>query len=215
VPDKRVANPQAGKRLSVKEGDVFGSVTVLRELPGIPRFFAGKKAGYRRRMECLCVCGKIFPSNLEHLRTGHTMSCGCVSRSNLVASFTTHQMANTDEYRIWLKIKERAYDRSGKNPTYANIGMDQDWENDFMLFYRHIGDRPSKRHSVDRIDNRGGYYPGNVRWATPAQQARNTCRNVWMMHNGERRLACEVAVELGIDPSYLRHRVNRNGQRVP
>ena len=43
----------------------------------------------------------------------------------------------------------------------------------FDRFLAHVGLRPSERHSLDRIDNDAGYMPGNVRWATQAEQVRN------------------------------------------
>jgi hypothetical protein len=44
----------------------------------------------------------------------------------------------------------------------------------FECFIADVGRRPSVGLSIDRIDNNNGYYPGNVRWTTPLQQARNT-----------------------------------------
>lgn len=40
-------------------------------------------------------------------------------------------------------------------------------------FIEHVGRRPSKRHSLDRIDNDRGYEPGNVRWADRTTQNNN------------------------------------------
>jgi hypothetical protein len=36
-----------------------------------------------------------------------------------------------------------------------------------------MGSRPSKQHSLDRINPNGNYEPGNCRWATPAEQTSN------------------------------------------
>ena len=51
------------------------------------------------------------------------------------------------------------------------------WIGSFETFLRDVGMRPSDAHSLDRIDNDRGYEPGNVRWATRAEQSRNTRRS--------------------------------------
>lgn len=48
-----------------------------------------------------------------------------------------------------------------------------------------LGPRPTSRHSLDRIDNNQGYKPGNLRWATYKEQARNK-RAYKRTQNGER-----------------------------
>jgi len=40
-------------------------------------------------------------------------------------------------------------------------------------FILDMGDKPSDKHSIDRIDSAKGYFPENCRWATSTQQARN------------------------------------------
>lgn len=38
---------------------------------------------------------------------------------------------------------------------------------------KHLGRRPSRKHSLDRIDVDGNYEPDNIRWATNAMQVLN------------------------------------------
>jgi hypothetical protein len=59
-------------------------------------------------------------------------------------------------------------------PNYGGRGIAvcERWF-DISKFLADMGPRPSKRHSIDRIDCNLGYSPDNCRWATPAMQSRN------------------------------------------
>ena len=48
----------------------------------------------------------------------------------------------------------------------------EEWQRDFSRFLADVGERPAGM-TLDRIDGRLGYAPGNIRWATPLEQARN------------------------------------------
>jgi hypothetical protein len=55
----------------------------------------------------------------------------------------------------------------------------------FARFLAHIGPRPNDSLQVDRIDNSRGYEPGNVRWATRVEQARNKRNSRMIEFRGE------------------------------
>ena len=48
-----------------------------------------------------------------------------------------------------------------------------------------LGPKPTEQHSLDRIDNSRHYEPGNLRWATRSEQARNK-RAYRRTNNGQR-----------------------------
>lgn len=102
---------------------------------------------------------------------------------------TIHGFFGTAEYRIWQGFRNRCLNPKNKDyPRYGGRGITvhPDWipKNSFMSFYDHVGARPSKLHSLDRIDNSKGYEPGNVRWATPKEQATNRTDCFYVIYLG-------------------------------
>lgn len=77
-----------------------------------------------------------------------------------------HGMAKSAEYKIWSGIIQRC--TNPKRECYDRYGGDgvticDEWRESFVAFYRHVGPRPSKKYTLDRIKNSLGYEPGNVR----------------------------------------------------
>lgn len=87
-----------------------------------------------------------------------------------------HIAGHLPEYMAWWHARQRCGDP--RHPDYRLYGargirMHAAWVEDFDAFFDHIGPRPKRGWSIDRIDNARGYEPGNVRWATPGEQNRN------------------------------------------
>jgi hypothetical protein len=89
---------------------------------------------------------------------------------------TTHGMKGTKVYEAWSGAKKRCYNKNYKYyRRYGGRGLivDEKFINDFLAFYEEVGDPPSPKHSLDRIDNDKGYIQGNMRWVLHEKQMRN------------------------------------------
>lgn len=97
-------------------------------------------------------------------------------------------------------------------PYYGgrSIKICERWDTSFENFYKDVGDRPSKNHSLDRIDNDGDYEPGNVKWSTSKQQSRNRRSNFMITYNGETMTATDWGEKTGIRPSVIIQRITRD-----
>jgi hypothetical protein len=87
------------------------------------------------------------------------------------------------------------------------IAICERWRDSFPAFYEDIGPRPSKRHSVDRIDNDGHYEPGNCRWATQSEQNNNQRRTIRVKWNGETLPLAVVCALADVPISRIRRRI--------
>lgn len=93
-------------------------------------------------------------------------------------------------------------------PQYGARGVvvAERWHS-FVNFLSDLGPRPSPKHSIDRYPNyKGNYEPGNVRWATPLEQAMNKSDTLWLSLGGIRLTVKEWAVITGLCYATLRSR---------
>lgn len=114
-----------------------------------------------------------------------------------------------------MKIKDRCYNPSDKSyPNYGGRGIEvcEKWLASFECFLADMGARPSPRHSIDRINNEGGYYPGNCRWATAVEQANNKRNNRFISVDGVAKTVAQWAVEGDVTASSISGRLDRGWQ---
>jgi len=118
----------------------------------------------------------------------------------------------TSEYTAWVEMKGRCLNPNHKFYSHyggRGIGVYRKWL-DFSEFLKDVGNKPSRRHSIHRINNNGNYEPGNVKWVLPMEQSRNTRQNVVITYNNISQCATDWANDLGISIQVLRHRYKSN-----
>lgn len=114
----------------------------------------------------------VYKKSVEH---GRALSAALQGNRNGEIHGASGRESRGPEYIAWQNMRARCnrpthprfYDYGGRGITVA---PEFDY---FPNFLAAVGLRPSSRHSLDRIDNEGNYEPGNVRWATTAEQAAN------------------------------------------
>ena len=155
------------------EGERFGRLVVLARASNNRR----REARWLVRCDCGTECVVIG----NHLRSGHTQSCGCRQRDDLRAANaakTTHGHARngaaTRTYVSWVSARTRCRNPNATDYAYyggRGIAFSPQFD-DYSAFLLDMGERPEGM-TLDRIDPDGDYEPGNVRWSTPLQQAHN------------------------------------------
>lgn len=192
-----------GKTVDVL-GQTFGRWTVVSR--------QGSNARNAALWLCVCECGqqRLLPS--DTLRSGASKSCGCAKAElNRLAS-TTHGKYNTPEYSTWRMMIDRCENpRGGGYPAYGGRGIRvcPEWREDFAVFLADVGERPTPKHTLERVDNDGHYEPGNCKWITRYEQARNRRSNRFLTHQGEVLCITDWSIRTGISVSGLAYRLDK------
>lgn len=154
-------------------GKVFSELTVL----ALHEESRVLKKGKTRQWICQCSCGKQTVAASSNLKSGDTKSCGHLKHIAYNKKPGEHR---SKVYSAWKNAKYRCYNDdylSSDNYKGRGIVMSDEFINDFEAFYNYIGDPPSKRHTLERIDVNGNYERGNLTWALPDKQARNKIKS--------------------------------------
>jgi hypothetical protein len=79
--------------------------------------------------------------------------------------------------------------------------------NGYRNFLADMGRKPTVKHTIERIDNDGGYCPENCRWASRKEQGQNTPKAMIIVHDGKSMSMSAWAEHLGIPLARLRGRL--------
>jgi hypothetical protein len=119
---------------------------------------------------------------------------------------------NSPTYRSWRAMVERC--TNPKNSAYKNyggrgIGIDPSWR-DFCSFLADMGERP-ERGTIERLDSNKNYGPTNCKWASRAEQSRNTRRTRLFTLDGKTQCLKDWTLEYGLKYGTVLCRMSKFG----
>lgn len=187
------------RAIPISLGDTFGAWTVVSMAP--PR-------GKNRVVVCRCACGDTRTVYVSHLRRGASAGCRRCMWQRSPNMRRTHGDSGSFEYRVWAGMLWRV----GRHPNYLDVQMAALWRGSdgYKRFLAHVGRAPSPEHEIDRIDPRGNYEPGNVRWATSQDQNRNRRNNRLLTIGGRTQCLAAWAEEYGLNPIVVAKRLRKD-----
>lgn len=156
------------------------------------------------KWKCICECGSGCAVRTDKLKSGHTKSCGCLVAENTSAALTTHGhtkgRSRSLTYKSWTNMLTRTRNPNAINfDRYGGAGITvcQRWER-FENFLADMGQRPSRKHSVERVDNQKGYEPGNCIWDTQEGQNANKSITRLVVIDGAQMTLAEACRRFGL-----------------
>jgi hypothetical protein len=169
-------------------------------------------AGMKRESKCP-QCGAARMLSTKHVPGARTIARQDATRCRRCSQIEhghTHKCRPSPTHSSWRSMIRRCSEPKNKDwAEYGGRGIKvcERWL-DFETFLADMGSRPDGT-SLDRIDNNGNYEPGNCRWATIIEQARNRRTNKIVEWNGIALGLCEWSVRLNIRSRTINARLTR------
>lgn len=139
-------------------------------------------------------------------------------RINMKTIALKHGMSKgRSEYNSWLNMKQRC--KNINNPRFKDWGgkgvsVCERWENSFENFLLDMGEKPNNCTSIDRINGKGNYEPGNCRWADSTSQSENRPGFVRSIkYEGNNYTISGLARKFNLNREMLKYRIN-NGWKL-
>lgn len=143
-------------RLDIR-GQRFGQLTAV-QYAGVRYSPKGSAATY---WTCRCECGSRKDYALGNLRGGKSRQCQecAIQKWRKAGCFAgkKHGKSGTPVYVKWCQLRLRSKKK-----------LCQEWRDDFMAFYRSVGDPPSSLHRLYCLEGEI-YGPGTAEWLTSVE----------------------------------------------
>lgn len=184
-----------------------------------------------------CKCGREYKTWPSRVKDGKAKSCGrkeCRPKMSLEgrmriseaskrrlgegASNYRHggNVEHKNEYNSWRAMVARCYyPKYRRFDLYGGRGITvcDRWlgKSGFPNFLEDMGKKPTKQHSIDRIDSNGNYEPDNCKWSTQRQQMNNVKNNRLFTVCGVVDTASNHARRYGINMHTAMSRIRQQG----
>ena len=113
-----------------------------------------------------------------------------------------HDPQKAGAYKSYWKAKRRV--KTNHKNAYKDILF---LFKSFEEFWNELGERPCG-YTLDRINVKSHYMPGNVKWSSMSEQCRNKNNNVLVEYRGKRICLYDAAKLSGIDPGAIKRRLS-------
>lgn len=203
-----------GMRSGMKSavGEVYGRLTVIKDLPP-------KTPGKPRNVLVKCECGVEKETNLNGMRSGFIVSCGCAKKGR-VAHNKTHGLKEHPLYKTRTGMITRCY--NSNHTSYQGYGSDgvtvcKEWLDSFEVFYDWaINNGWAEGLEIDKdklAPTKPGklYSPDFCCFITQAENAKYRRDSRWFVYNGENIHITDLSERFGLKSQTIIKRIDDYG----